>query len=735
MPEHALVKNLYEHLSRYLSDKQVEFIKEAFVFAEEAHSGQKRKSGEPYIIHPIGVAQILCDLRMDSSTIVASLLHDVVEDTEITLEEIQKKYGANIAMLVDGVTKLNKIGYVSKEDQQLENYRRMFLAMAKDIRVILIKLADRLHNMRTLTSMTPAKQRIIAQETREIYVPLANRLGIYNMKWELEDLAFRYLEPESYYDLVEQVQQKREEREATIDSAIEELRVILNEAGIYCDIQGRPKGFFSIYRKMIRDDKSLNEIYDLLAIRVLVDSVMNCYAAIGLVHAKWPPIPTRFKDYIAMPKSNLYQSLHTTVMSSFGQPLEIQIRTREMHRISEYGVAAHWRYKEGNPHDLNKTFDDKLSWVRQLLEWHKDMSDTKDFVDAVKTDVFSDEVFVFTPRGDVIDLPQGSIPLDFAYRIHTDVGHRCNGAKVNGKIVPLDYKLSNGDIVEIITSKTGGPSRDWLNIVCASESKNKIRQWLKKESREENISKGREILERETKRLGYETKNFLKLDKLKEIATKMNIPNEDTLLATIGYGEITASAIMTKLIDIYKRDMQKNHSDDAVKQILTELKEKGTKDKTKHNILVKGESGLLVRLAKCCTPVAGDPIVGYITRGRGVSVHTADCVNITNNTDEENRMIEVSWDINHDEDFQVSVNIYVVNVQGIMANCINLVADSKINMFSAGVKVDSDKQHSLITLGLEIRSLEHLEYIINKLRQSKNVLNVYRNTSQDSMKN
>ena len=511
------IADIIERVRSYQSESAVPVLEKAFATAVKAHDGQHRISGEDYIHHPLGVARILADLQIDADSIAAALLHDVVEDTTITLEQLEKEFGKEIAILVDGVTKLSRIEYKSKEEQQMENYRKMFLAMAKDIRVVLIKLADRLHNMRTLKPMAPEKQKRIARETLEIFAPLANRLGISNIKWELEDLSFRYLEPERYYELVDQVRQKRQEREAIIAEAMLVLRDKLQEVEIHAEIDGRPKHFYSIYKKMQKDRKELSEIYDLSAVRILVDSVKDCYGALGIVHTLWKPIPNRFKDFIAVPKSNMYQSLHTTVIGTQGQPLEIQIRTYEMHRIAEVGIAAHWKYKEGTK-GPNKGFDQKLSWMRQLLEWHQDLRDPHEFVESVKLDVFADEVFVFTPKGDVIDLPAGSVPLDFAYRVHTDVGHRCVGARVNGRMVPLETKLSNGDIVEVITSKQGTPSRDWLNIVASPETRNKIRNWFKKEKRDENIVKGREALEKDSKRLGYEWKELAKVGRLDEIS-------------------------------------------------------------------------------------------------------------------------------------------------------------------------------------------------------------------------
>ena len=726
LPEQQLEQELFSQL-RYFNENQYAFAKKAYEFSKQAHIKQTRASGEPYIIHPMGVCKILAELQLDEETIAAAFLHDVVEDTDITLDKIKEEFGATVAMLVDGVTKLSKIEYISKEEHQIENYRKMFMAMAKDIRVVLIKLADRLHNMRTLKFMNPMKQRTIAKETMEIFAPLAHRLGIYKIKWELEDLAFRYMDPERYYDLVEQVKQKRHEREKMIDSAIVEIREALLAVDVECEIQGRPKNFYSIYKKMQKNNSELSEIYDLLAIRVLVDSVKDCYGAIGIVHSLWRPIPGRFKDYVAVPKSNMYQSLHTTVISNFGQPLEIQIRTFEMHRISEFGIAAHWRYKEGKSGPTSG-FDDKLSWLKQLLEWHQDMKDPKEFVDSVKMDVFTDEVFVFTPRGDVIDLPKGSVPIDFAYRIHTDVGNRCIGAKVNGRIVPLEHKLSNGDIVEIITSKqANGPSRDWLNIVCSNDSKVKIRQWFKRERRDENIVKGKEMLEKEIKRLGYDVKSFLKPERLKTVATKLTIDNDENLFASLGYGGVTLQAVMTRLVEIYKQE-EKSTTNKNMSEMLAELKTKSSGEKTKgRGILVKGESGLLVRLAKCCNPVPGDQIVGYITRGRGVSVHLLDCTNIKNNKEEYERMIEVSWDIDSaDSKYKVTIQILSNNNTGAMANIMMVASETKVNISSMSAKIDEKNKTAQIMLGIEVNSQDHLEYIMGKMRRVKDVHSVVR---------
>lgn len=724
------VEDFFTAIAKYLSPEQVSFVRKAYNLAAEAHASQKRASGEPYIIHPLGVAMILAQLQLDELTLAAAFLHDVIEDTDYTLVQLSEMFGQKVADLVDGVTKLSKIEYISKEEQQVENYRKMFLAMAKDIRVVMIKLADRLHNMRTMRYMPVNKQKSISSETLEIYAPLAHRLGIYAIKWELEDLSFRYMEPERYYELVEQVKNRRREREVMIEEAIGEMKEHIDDANIHCEIQGRPKSFYSIHKKMQRDHKTINEIYDLLAVRVLVDTVKDCYGVLGIVHSLWRPIPGRFKDYVAVPKSNMYQSLHTTIVSSNGQPLEIQIRTFEMHRISEYGIAAHWRYKESGgskmPMAGGKSFDEKLSWLRQLLEWHQDMRDPNEFVNTIKMDVFADEVFVFTPRGDVVDLPVGSVPIDFAYRIHTGVGNSCVGAKINGRIVPLDYKLNNGDIVEVITSKqANGPSRDWLNIVGSSESKNKIKQWFKKERREENVAKGREMLERDCKRLGYETKVLLTQDYLKEAAVKVHIDGgEENLLAALGYGGVPLSTVMTKIIDQFKNTQKKNTTKD-LSQLLAGLKPRTSKAKTSHGILVKGEDGIMVKLSRCCNPIPGDPIVGYITRGRGISVHRADCSNVLANKEEVDRIIDVSWDITTDAVYKVNLQVTAADQPGVMANIMMVASETKVNINSLNVRTDKSKT-AIIHMGIDISSVEQLDYIIGRIKRVKGIYNVER---------
>lgn len=722
----AEFRHLIDTIHSYLPQADCEDVTKAYHAAEEAHKEQHRVSGEPYILHPLAVAQILADMKIDTTTITAALLHDVVEDTACTLEDLRREFGREVAVLVDGVTKLSRLNYRTKEDQQLNSMRKMFLAMAKDVRVVVIKLADRLHNMRTLRYMRSDKQKRIAQETLEIFAPLAHRLGIFNIKWELEDLSFRYLEPDKYYDLVDQMKQKRHVREEIVNEAIDVLRKALDDAHIHCEINGRPKHFYSIYKKMKKDNRDLSQVYDLFAIRVIVDDVKDCYGVLGIVHSLWKPLPYRFKDYIAMPKPNNYQSLHTTVIGTRGQPVEIQIRTWEMHHIAEYGVAAHWRYKEGNQTANKDAFDEKMGWLRNLLEW-QDTSNPQEFVNALKLDAFSDEVFVFSPRGDVIDLPQGAIPIDFAYRIHTDVGHRCVGAKINGKIVPLDYRLKNGDIVEIITSKTGKPSLDWLNIVGSSESRSKIRNWFKKENREENIEKGLEALERECKRLNHDWKTLNVGGRLGRVAKQMNAGSEDDLAAAVGYGGFAVNTVLIKLLELQKKDLQKQEEQNTSLVMLEKLKPRKPVKHSGTGILVKGEPGLLVRLAKCCSPVPGDPIIGFITRGRGVSVHRADCPNVTHGQSDVDRLIDVEWDYEGDERFEVNMEIVAYDRTGIMAEIMAALAEMKISILSINAKT-SDTKNVVIHMGISIKDLAQFEFITTKIRRLKDVYAVERYT-------
>ena len=722
--EEAL-KEFMDYVHSYLGDDECDQIMKAFTLADKAHEGQFRASGEPYIMHPLAVAEILAHLQIDHITLIAALLHDVVEDTEYTKEDIEKLFGAEVAFLVDGVTKLNQFQYETKEDRQMENYRKMILAMAKDVRVVVIKLGDRLHNMRTLKHMRSDKQKRIAKETLEIFAPLAHRLGIFNVKWELEDLSFRYLEPDKYYDLVDQMKQKRQAREDIVNDTMEQLTKALGEAGIKADIKGRPKHFYSIYKKMKKDNRDLSQIYDLLAVRVIVDTVPDCYAVLGIAHSIWKPLPYRFKDYISMPKSNLYQSLHTTVIGTMGQPVEIQIRTWEMHRVSEYGVAAHWRYKEGNK-GADKEFDQKVAWLRQVLEW-QDTSNPKELVNALKLDVFSGEVFVFTPKGDVVKLPIGSVPLDFAYRVHTDVGHRCVGAKVNGKIVPLDYTLQNGDIVDIITSKTGKPSLDWLNIVGSSESKNKIRNWFKRENKEENIEKGLEALEREAKRLNYSWKELCCDNRIQQVVKQLKSNTENELYAACGYGGIPVSTVLLRLVELYKKSKEHEDARKTTEQIIEKLKVQGAKKaKNGTGVLVKGEPGVMVRMAKCCNPVPGDDIIGYITRGRGVSVHRSDCTSLGHTPEDLERMIEVSWDEASSESFHVGIDIQAYDRSGILMEVMAVLSELKITITNMNAKVLENTKNVMINIVVEIRDISQLDFVMTKLRRIREVYTVQR---------
>lgn len=722
--EEAL-KEFMDYVHSYLGDDECDQIMKAFTLADKAHEGQFRASGEPYIMHPLAVAEILAHLQIDHITLIAALLHDVVEDTEYTKEDIEKLFGAEVAFLVDGITKLNQFQYETKEDRQMENYRKMILAMAKDVRVVVIKLGDRLHNMRTLKHMRSDKQKRIAKETLEIFAPLAHRLGIFNVKWELEDLSFRYLEPDKYYDLVDQMKQKRQAREDIVNDTMEQLTKALGEAGIKADIKGRPKHFYSIYKKMKKDNRDLSQIYDLLAVRVIVDTVPDCYAVLGIAHSIWKPLPYRFKDYISMPKSNMYQSLHTTVIGTMGQPVEIQIRTWEMHRVSEYGVAAHWRYKEGNK-GADKEFDQKVAWLRQVLEW-QDTSNPKELVNALKLDVFSGEVFVFTPKGDVVKLPIGSVPLDFAYRVHTDVGHRCVGAKVNGKIVPLDYTLQNGDIVDIITSKTGKPSLDWLNIVGSSESKNKIRNWFKRENKEENIEKGLEALEREAKRLNYSWKELCCDNRIQQVVKQLKSNTENELYAACGYGGIPVSTVLLRLVELYKKSKEHEDARKTTEQIIEKLKVQGAKKaKNGTGVLVKGEPGVMVRMAKCCNPVPGDDIIGYITRGRGVSVHRSDCTSLGHTPEDLERMIEVSWDEASSESFHVGIDIQAYDRSGILMEVMAVLSELKITITNMNAKVLENTKNVMINIVVEIRDISQLDFVMTKLRRIREVYTVQR---------
>ncbi|WP_053960660.1 RelA/SpoT family protein [Sulfobacillus thermosulfidooxidans] len=683
---------------------EAEQIAKAIEFARQAHAGQSRASGAPYIEHPLAVASILADLRMDVPTIIAALLHDVVEDTPYTLEDIEERFGSEVAQLVDGVTKLDRLEVRTREEEQAENLRKMLLAMAKDIRVILIKLADRLHNMRTLKHLAADRVQRIAKETMEIYAPLAHRLGIYRIKWELEDLAFQHLQPEAFQMMKELVAKKRKEREAAVEAVTQELTRRLEQMGMVAELSGRAKHLYSIYQKMYKQGKDFSQIYDLVAVRVMVETVKDCYAVLGLVHSLWKPVPGRFKDYIAMPKSNLYQSLHTTVMGPEGEPIEVQIRTFEMHHTAEYGIAAHWRYKEGSKED--REFEQKLSWLRQLLEWQRDMRDAREFMDTLKVDLFSDEVFVFTPKGDVLDLPAGSTPIDFAYRIHTDVGNHCVGAKINGRIVPLTTPLENGDIVEVLVNrKSPGPSVDWLNIVQTSQAKNRIRQWIRKERRQEHLSRGQEILERELKRAGLS----LQHDRLQELVKKVGYGTVDELAVGISDGMINPVQAVNRIKDELTKEIEP-----VITPVVPLKREPRTPPTAGQQILVRGQPRLLTRLARCCQPVPGDPIIGYLTRGRGVSVHRLGCPNEKELSKDPERLIEVSWDIQEAElaPHPVELAVFAWDRAGLLADVANVVADA--NIISAKARGFKDRT-AVVNVRLEVKNLTQLTRIIRRL--------------------
>ena len=686
-------------------------LRAAYELAEQAHHSQTRVTGEPYITHPIAVAQILADIGIDPVAVAAAILHDVPEDTDFTIADIEERFGSEVAQLVDGVTKLSKFSTHSHEEQQAENIRKMFLAMADDIRVVLIKLADRLHNMRTLYPLPSDKQARIAHQTLEIYAPLAERLGIWSVKWELEDLAFKTLEPVAYRELARMLDTRRKGREAFIRRAIDTLRPELAEAGIQAELSGRPKHLYSIWKKMQRKSAEIGEIYDVYAIRVLVEEVKDCYAALGVVHSMWRPIPNQFDDYIAVPKPNLYQSLHTAVIALDGQPLEIQIRTQSMHRVSEVGIAAHWRYKEGSRAD--KEYDAKLAWLRQVMDWQRDVSDATEFVEGVKLDVFQDQVFVFTPKGEVKDLPAGATPLDFAYRIHTDIGHRCIGAKINNRLVPLDYRLKNGDIVEIVTTKQShGPSRDWMNLVRTNHAREKIRQWFKRQERDENITHGRESIERELRRLARTSLGAVGQDRILEIAKTYKFETLDDFYAAVGYGAVGAQQVVTKLGVV----------DDA--QLALPPTAPPPSPARQGGVRVKGVGDLLIRFGKCCHPIPGDPIIGFITRGKGVTVHLKNCQTVLNER-EIARMIEVEWESEVQQTYPISIRIEAYDRTGLLSDISQVVADNRVNIVAANVAVSPDRT-ATVRATLEVASVAQLARVMSKLEQLKDLISVQR---------
>ena len=714
-----VMEELIAKANKYMTKEDIRLIEQACLFSEKAHDGQFRHSGEPYINHPAKVAEILIGLQLDVITVISGILHDVVEDTDVTLEEIEGNFGSEVAKLVDGVTKLGRIKYKSKEEQQAENHRKMFVAMARDIRVILIKLADRLHNMRTLKYLPEDRQRRIADETLEIFAPLAHRLGISTIKWEMEDISLRYINSQQYYRIVNLMKKKRAEREEYLKNVKDLIKSRLSELNIPAEINGRPKHIYSIYRKMTKQHKEFNEIYDLLAIRVIVDSVKDCYAVLGTIHTLWKPMPGRFKDYIAMPKANMYQSLHTTVIGPNGEPLEVQIRTTEMNDTAEYGIAAHWAYKEGKT-EINDSFEGKLKWFREILEWQNDYRDAQEFMESLKMDLFSDLVFVFTPKGDVIELPLGSVPLDFAYRIHTEVGNRCIGAKINGKIVPLEYKLKTGDIVEIITSKHSyGPSQDWIKIAQSSHARSKIKQWFKKEKREENVVKGKESIEKELQRQGYDPSQFMTADLLKEIAAKFNFNEEEDMMAAIGYGGITAAQIVTRLTEKAKKTL----TGESIEELEIKQPAQPRKKRLQAGVRVKGVDNLLIRFSRCCNPVPGDEIVGFITRGRGVSIHRKDCPNIM--VDDSERLIDVEWDNVEDQSFSADIEVLGIDRRGLLNEVLQAVSETKTNLTAVTGKSDKNRMATIL-MTIMIHNIEHLHTVVERIKRVKDVYSVRR---------
>ncbi|MDP2873652.1 MAG: bifunctional (p)ppGpp synthetase/guanosine-3',5'-bis(diphosphate) 3'-pyrophosphohydrolase [Bacillota bacterium] len=715
---------------RETGPEPLSLLEAAFRFSLEVHTGQSRESGDEYFVHPCAVATILANLGTDVGAVCAGLLHDTVEDAGVSLPVIGQRFGPEISSLVDGVTKLSRIEYRSQEDAQVENLRKMFLAMARDLRVPVIKLADRLHNMRTVSALPLERQHNMARETIEVFAPLAHRLGIYQLKMELEDLSLRVLQPDVYRTLVERVAKKREAREADTQRVIETIRERLEQAGIEGEIQGRAKHFYSIYRKMYEQGKDISQIYDLIAIRIIVETVVDCYGVLGIVHSVWKPLPGRFKDYIAMPKANMYQSLHTTVVGPDGEPFEMQIRTRAMHRTAEYGIAAHWLYKEGARGD--REFQAKLASLRRALEEGRDLADAQDYLEAIKVDLFGDKVYVFTPKGDVLDLPMGATPLDFAYAVHTEVGHRCSGAKVNGRIVPLNYHLRNGDMVEILTTRHGSPSLDWLSMAVSSGARSKIRSWFKRAKREDNVTRGRELLEKEARRQGFEPGVLLIPEFTRILLSTFGYAEEDDLYAAVGYGGLGAPGIIRRLMEEERRARRQAEKLATVAQLALPEPAAPARPSTgppPFGVRVRGEPNMLVRFSRCCNPLPGDEIVGYITRGRGVSVHRAGCPNVTHHVQAE-RIIEVSWDRSHQDTFPVAVEVHALDRPGLFRDITNVIGDTRTNIQSA--TAGSDRQgHAVVEMVLAIRSQEHLRHLLQRISRVKDVYDVRRAAAEN----
>ncbi|MDD2493820.1 MAG: bifunctional (p)ppGpp synthetase/guanosine-3',5'-bis(diphosphate) 3'-pyrophosphohydrolase, partial [Tissierellia bacterium] len=704
-----MLEDIVRQIKSYNPNADTLIVEKAYKMAEAAHEdAETRYSGEKYFTHPYNVALILVDLHVDMATIAAGLLHDVVEDTGITYDDIKREFGEEIANMVDGVTKLSKVKYRNKEERQAESLRKMIIAMSKDIRVVIIKLADRLHNIRTLEYMRPDKQIEKATETIEIYAPIANRLGIASIKWELEDLSLKYIDPEGYEDLRQKVTEKNEKRKSYISNIISIMSEKLNEAGIKGDIKGRPKSIYSIYKKMYFKNRTFEQIYDLVAIRIIVDNIKDCYGTLGIVHTLWKPIPGRFKDYIAMPKPNMYQSLHTTVIGPDGEPFEIQIRTLEMHRTAEYGIAAHWKYKEGVDDDAN--FDQKLNWLRQMLEWQQETKDPQEFMESLKIDLYTDEVFVFTPNGEVINLPQGSTPIDFAYRVHSAIGNKCVGAKVNGRIVPLDTKLKTGNQVEILTSQSStGPSRDWLKIVASSQAKAKIRKFFKDKDKDFNVEKGKELVEREIKKQSLVLGDLLKEDWLKLVAEKYNMYTPSNLYAAVGNGGITENQVVNRLKQIYLEKNKNKIELEKVNNLQIEEKPLLSTEKHASGVVIKGIDNVKIRLSKCCNPVPGDAIVGFITRGRGVSIHRADCTNIHDLSDtNDERFIEVEWDEGKQITFVSELQIRALDRPKLLQDITALYSEAKLNAISLNLRINKEKI-AIIEIAFEINETKQLE--------------------------